>query len=165
LEDDLMYLDENFLNILMNNLRKLFYPEEWINIDMSISKSELFTMLLVDQNREIIMSQIADYINVPMSTATGIVDRLVKNGYLKRERSDSDRRVVVIMLTEKGKNLVNELKALIFKYINLINDELTDEERQLIFKLFNKIINILSRRDDQRETDEQKSTIKKIEIE
>jgi DNA-binding MarR family transcriptional regulator len=69
------------------------------------------------------------------------------------------------MLTEKGKNLVNELKALIFKYINLINDELTDEERQLIFKLFNKIINILSRRDDQRETDEQKSTIKKIEIE
>ena len=35
-------------------------------------------MLFVDRYEEIIMSRIAEYINVPMSTATGIVERLVK---------------------------------------------------------------------------------------
>lgn len=64
----------------------------------------------VGKHGEIIMSQIADFVNVPISTATGIVERLVKNGFMERERSDTDRRVVVIKLTDKGKKLIEEIK-------------------------------------------------------
>jgi DNA-binding MarR family transcriptional regulator len=142
----MMFEVENIWDLIFNNLKKLLYPREWISLDLEFSKSELFTMLLVDKQVEIIMSNIADYINVSMSTANGIVERLVKNGYLTRERSDSDRRIVVVRLTEKGKKLIDELKSKLFEYIKLIYDALNEEERTLLFKIFTKITAILERK-------------------
>lgn len=160
-----MNQDNEILKLVLDNLRKLFYPEEWIGIDMAVSKTELFTLLLIDQKGEVIMSQIADFVNAPMSTATGIIDRLVKNEYLKRERSETDRRIVLIRLTDNGRNFVEEFKAFIFKYIGMINEVLTSEERQLLFNVFQKIVNVINDNHigDIKETEENK--IKKIVIE
>jgi len=156
---------DGLLKLMIDNLRKLFYPEEWIGIDLAISKTELFVLLLVDQNGEVIMSQIADSINVPMSTATGIVDRLVKSRYLKRERSEADRRIVLIGLTDKGRALVEEFKGVIFKYIGMINEALTDEERQFLFKLFRKIVDVIGNQHVENIEEPGQNRIKKIEIE
>ena len=110
------------------------------------------------------MSQAADYINVPMSTATGVVERLVKNGFLKRERSESDRRIVTIMLTDKGKKVVEDLKDVIHKYVKIIDDSLNDEERKLIFNIFTKLINALGKENIDETAEKQVSKINKIEI-
>lgn len=156
---------ENIMDMVLNNFKKLLYPEEWIALDLEFSKSELFTMLLVDKHGEIIMSKIADYINVSMSTANGIVERLVKSGYLNRERSDTDRRIVVIRLTDQGKSLIGELKNTIFEYIKLIYEALDDEERNLIFKVFDKITGILDKKGTQNQNESENSQLKKIVIE
>jgi len=160
-----LYENNEILRLILDNLKKLFYPEEWIGIDLAVSKTELFTLLLVEQNGEVIMSQIADFINAPMSTATGIIDRLVKNGYLKRERGDTDRRVVLIRLTDKGKSLVEEFKGFIFKYIGMINDVLTDEEKQLLFSIFQKIISVINENHGGDIEEAEENNIKKINIE
>lgn len=157
---------EEILYYFIDNIKKVFYPEEWIDLDLSFSKSELFAILLIDRHGEITMSQIADYVNVPMSTATGIVDRLVKNGYLKRERSDSDRRVVVIKLTDKGKVLIDELKGTVSEYIKLVYDSLTDDERLLLMKVFTKMVDILNKkRVPQEDENTASNKLKKIDIE
>lgn len=156
---------ENIFDLFFNSFKKLIYPEEWISLDLNFSKSELFTMLLIDKHGEIIMSKIADYINVSMSTANGIVERLVKNGYLKRDRSDLDRRIVVVCMTDKGKTVVAELKNMVFEYIKLVYEELDDEERKLIFKVFDKITNIFSERGKKTQADMPENQLKKINIE
>lgn len=156
---------ENMSDMIFENLKKLLYPQEWISLDLEFSKSELFTMLLVEKNGEIIMSKIADYINVSMSTANGIVERLVKNGYLNRDRSDSDRRIVIIQLTDKGKQIVHELKNVIFEYIRLIYEALDDEERKLILKVFTKIMDILNSNNADHQNNITPKQLKKIEIE
>ena len=154
------------LHSIIDNFKKLVYPEEWIDLDLSFSKSELFTMMLVDRHGEITMSQIADYINVPMSTATGVVERLVKNGYLERDRSYSDRRVVVIELTDNGKKVIEGLKSTMLSYIQLIYDALTDEERLLLGKVFVKITNIINEKNSGQNKDNQEAQrLKKINIE
>ena len=160
-----MFEYENIMDLFFNNLKKLLYPQEWISLDLEFSKSELFAMLFVDKHGEIIMSKIAEHINVSMSTANGIVERLVKNGYLNRDRSDSDRRIVVIRLTDKGKDLVNELKNTVSEYIKLIYEALDDEERKLIFKVFNKVVNILDKKSTKTQNDIPKNQLKKIVIE
>ena len=156
---------ENIWDLVLDNLKKLLYPREWISLDLEFSKSELFTMLYVAKQGEIIMSDIASNINVSMSTANGIVERLVKNGYLIRERSDSDRRIVVIRPTDKGKKLIDGLKSAIFEYLKLINDALDEEERSLLFKIFAKITAIFQRKADQNPVVEAPSQLKKITIE
>lgn len=146
-------------------MRKVFYPEEWIQLDLTVSKTELLAMLIVDRHGEVIMSQISDYINAPLSTTTGLVNRLVKNGYLQRERSDEDRRIVAIQLTDKGKNMMTEVKDSIESYLERINAILSAEERQVLFQIFMKIIDALSRKDFVSGESQVEQVIRKIPIE
>lgn len=157
-------MENNIINLLLDNLRKIFFPEEWIELDQEISKTELLSLLIVDRHGEVIMSQIADYIHVPLSTATGLVNRLVKDGFLQRERSEEDRRIVSIRLTEKGKNLVNSLKNTLESYLGRINSVLTDEERKILFEVFGKIIELINREKGSGE-EQPTPTIKRISIE
>lgn len=49
------------------------------------------------------MSTLAQRVEAALPAATGIVDRLERDGYVERLRDDSDRRVVLVGLTEKGR--------------------------------------------------------------
>jgi DNA-binding MarR family transcriptional regulator len=70
-----------------------------------------------------------------MSDTSRIVDRLVKKGLVKKTTCREDRRLVDILLTDKGKKLLqmmdglNEEMDAIFKYLS------EDEARQLNFLL------------------------------
>ena len=73
-----------------------------------------------------------------MSDTSRIVDRLVKKGMVKKSISREDRRLVDVLLTDKGKKLLqsmdvmNEEMESIFKY-------LSDEEAKLLNVLHDKI--------------------------
>ncbi|MCX7710758.1 MAG: MarR family transcriptional regulator [Clostridia bacterium] len=137
-----------------------------MDLDLALSKQEIFALLLVERHGEIIMSQIASYVNIPMSTATGIVDRLVKNDYLVRERSESDRRIVVIKLTPKGKALMDSIKKKGTDYIQLIQQGLTEEERDAIYRIFIKILDIINKnQSESQESTGEEQRIKRIDIE
>lgn len=131
---------EDFLDFLLNHARKLFSPEEWISIDLSLSKTEIFCLLWMSKNHEVIMSDIAGFLDIPMSTTTGVVNRLVKKGYLERYRSETDRRIVVITLTEEGHQLVKEVRAAAAHYFKLVTEMLTEEEKVFLLQIFKKIV-------------------------
>jgi DNA-binding MarR family transcriptional regulator len=44
-------------------------------------------------------------------TVSGIIDRLVQAGYVERRRSEDDRRMVEVVPTRRGRDLVTELFA------------------------------------------------------
>jgi DNA-binding MarR family transcriptional regulator len=73
-----------------------------------------------------------------MSDTSRIVDRLVKKGMVKKTTSREDRRLVDVLLTDKGKKLLqsmdvmNEEMESIFKY-------LSNEEAKLLNILLDKI--------------------------
>lgn len=48
------------------------------------------------------INKIATDISLSQATVTTVIDRLERNGLVRRERSDVDRRVVSVMLTENG---------------------------------------------------------------
>jgi DNA-binding MarR family transcriptional regulator len=54
------------------------------------------------------MSDLAHYMNVTTAAMTGMIDRLVRDGYLKRHDDPSDRRIIRVYLTKKGKNTVKD---------------------------------------------------------
>lgn len=135
--------ETNMLDLLLDNLQRLFFPEEWICLDSSLSKIELMTLLIVDRRGKIIMSEIADFIHVPLSTATGVINRLVAQGFLQRQRTESDRRIVVVYLSEKGQQTTSMFKDTLVRYTSLLEQNLTDEEKQMLLKVAGKFFNIL----------------------
>ncbi|KJS84743.1 MAG: hypothetical protein JM58_10510 [Peptococcaceae bacterium BICA1-8] len=161
-----MFDYDNMGDLFIENIKKLFFPEEWINLDLKFSKSEIFAMLFLDKRKEITMTELVEYINSPMSTATGIVDRLVKSRYVQRDRSEKDRRIVILRLTEDGTKLVKSLKGMISEYINMIVDDLTEEEKQFMMGIILKVVHNLQKKLDTAIPNTQDNNeIKKIIIE
>jgi len=154
-----------YFDLLLTHFKQIFYPEEWLALDFAFSKSEIFALLIVERHGEITMSQVADYLNIPMSTATGIANRLVKNGYLERERSESDRRIVTLRLAGKGKEVVDRIKGMVVEYVQLIDDALTVEERELLYRIFLRVVDKLGTKRHEEVGKNKASAVKKIEIE
>ena len=55
------------------------------------------------------MTRIAELIGSGLPTATGLVNRMVERGLVRREHDTRDRRVVLVSLTEEGAAEVREL--------------------------------------------------------
>ena len=156
-------MDEKVWDLFFDNSQKILFPETWLVVDSTISKMELVTLLFLWKNGETIMTQLADSVNIPMSTATGVVNRLTKNGYVERFTDEANRRIVTVRLTQKGIDAAESFKQAIIKYWDTFTDVLTDKEKQVIFKLLVKAIGLLGKIEV--ENAKYKQPITKIDIE
>ncbi|MDE7287812.1 MAG: MarR family transcriptional regulator, partial [Lachnospiraceae bacterium] len=127
----------------IEEVKELLSSDIWENIFLSCSKNEVLILWLLYQKSEVNMTEIAEYIHVPLNTATGIINRMENNGLIVRTRSQEDKRVVLIGFSEKGmaqfQNLINELMY----YAMKIMSSFTKEEMDLFYKITTKVKEIL----------------------
>lgn len=55
------------------------------------------------------LSALSERMSAKNSTITGLVDRMERGGLVERVRSDRDRRVILIRLTNHGRNLARSI--------------------------------------------------------
>lgn len=80
------------------------------------------------------MSAIAKELSVTVGTLTIAVNSLVKKGYVSRRRSETDRRVVYIFLSEKGKRAYEHHARFHRDMIKGVMEELSEEELNVLVK-------------------------------
>ena len=85
------------------------------------------------------MTSVARSLDVTTGTLTIAVNNLVKKGYVDRARSEEDRRVVLISLSEKGKKAYLHHRDFHDRMINAVVEELTEEEQQVLGKTLAKL--------------------------
>lgn len=85
------------------------------------------------------MTSVARKLSVTTGTLTISVNSLVKKGYVGRERSEEDRRVVLVSLTEKGRKAFFHHEAFHQNMITDISEELSEEEKQVLAKALGKL--------------------------
>ena len=84
------------------------------------------------------MSTVAKSLAVTVGTLTIAINALVKKGYVHRVRSEKDRRVVLISLTEKGEKAYRHHEKFHDDMIQAVLKDLTEEEtRVLVHSLTN----------------------------
>lgn len=155
---------DDFIDIIFDSISKIFYPEELFKLDKQFSKFELLVMMLLQRNYELSMGELSNSLNIPMSTLNGIIDRLVKKGYIIKQKAEEDKRIILASLTEEGKKLVQDMKNMISKYISIILKELTEEEKTVLLNIVMKIIDAISNAGEEFEIEESKIKVKSIEI-
>jgi DNA-binding MarR family transcriptional regulator len=69
-------------------------------------------MFTLQRSGEMTMSHLADVLNVSLSNATGLIDRLEERGFIERYRVPTDRRVVLVRVTATGEAMLGEVDAL-----------------------------------------------------
>lgn len=79
---------------------------------LGVSMAQLHILYTLHRSGEMPMSRLADVLNVSLSNATGLIDRLEERGYIERTRVPEDRRVVMVHLTASGCQMIDEQDAL-----------------------------------------------------
>lgn len=69
---------------------------------------EMHTVDIIGTNKEMTPSEIANSLLLTLGTVTTSLNKLEDKGYVNRERSTTDRRVVHVSLTEKGYELYHQ---------------------------------------------------------
>lgn len=80
------------------------------------------------------MSSVAKELKVTMGTLTTSVNSLVKKGFVTRVRSEEDRRVVLVSLTESGKKAYLHHKQFHDTMIEEATRDLSVEEQKVLTK-------------------------------
>ncbi|WP_373212065.1 MarR family winged helix-turn-helix transcriptional regulator [Ruminococcus sp. 5_1_39BFAA] len=80
------------------------------------------------------MSDIAAKLNITLGSLTTSMNSLVKKGYAERERSEQDRRVVFIHLTEKGRRAYHHHAEFHRKMVDAVMDTLDETEIPVLGK-------------------------------
>ena len=146
----------------IDEIKELLSSDIWENIFVNLSKNEILIFWLLYLKKQVNMTEIAEYIHVPLNTATGIVSRMEKDGLIERTRSSEDKRVVLIVQAEKGKQQFQKLFVKMLHYGTKIFDTFTDAEIELFFKMMDKVKGVLQ--EDKKEETEPKK-VRKITIE
>ena len=85
------------------------------------------------------MTTVAKSLHVTTGTLTISINSLVKKNYVERVRSEEDRRVVLVSLTEKGRKAFLHHRQFHDKLVNEIVEQLSDEEKRVLEKALNRI--------------------------
>lgn len=92
------------------------------------------------------MSFLAHFMNVTTAAMTGIIDRLVRDGYARRVYDPKDRRIIKIELTGRGNELVKKLHQERRKMIIRIFGEISERDRRDYLRILMQIKEVLSRK-------------------
>lgn len=154
---------ENSFFEIFDQIKMLISQDIWENILLNCTKNEMLVLILLYRGAQVNMTQIADYLSIPLNTATGIVTRMEKKAMVERVRSMEDKRVVTIVLTDAGKKQINEMISAFIHYGQSIITALSVEELTTLGMIFDKVIRILQ--DESNKAVQSKSTVRKIVIE
>ncbi len=101
---------------------------------------EINTILVIghgSENKK--MSEIANTLGVTFGTPTVTIDRLIKKGYVIRQRDEEDRRQVFISLSETGVNVFKSIVELRNKIAEKIFGILDPLERKALIDILSNL--------------------------
>ena len=105
--------------------------------DVTINDIHVIEAIGMEEQKN--MTTVAKSLHVTTGTLTISINSLVKKNYVERVRSEEDRRVVLVSLTEKGKKAFLHHRQFHDKLVNEIVEQLSDEEKHVLEKALNRI--------------------------
>ncbi|MGC4123181.1 MAG: MarR family transcriptional regulator [Myxococcales bacterium] len=107
--------------------------------ESEFSSSQIHALMWVGNEGQITMGELARRSNVTEKTITGVVDRLEKHELLQRQRDPNDRRVVHVVLTEKGQEQFKALQGVMKLRFATFLALLDAPDRESLLRILEKV--------------------------
>ncbi|MEK3912124.1 MarR family winged helix-turn-helix transcriptional regulator [Paenibacillus sp. FSL H7-0331] len=101
------------------------------------SHGDIFYALF--KNPRLTMADISKRINKDKSTVTALVDKLVRLGYVTKERDKEDTRVVYVALTHKGSELKPIFESISKEMLDVFYLNISEKEKEDLLNILKKI--------------------------
>lgn len=110
---------------------------------IGLTYTQYIVLLVLWEKDGVSVGELGKKLYLDNGTLTPLLKKMQEKGYLVRQRSHEDERIVLVTLTEKGSQLREEVKdipAIINKALDL-----TADESQTLYSLLYKVINSLEK--------------------
>ncbi|WP_076413857.1 MarR family winged helix-turn-helix transcriptional regulator [Shewanella sp. UCD-KL12] len=125
-----MQTTEDKLNhVMVEFYEKLSSWEQAVVKDNGHSLPQIHTVEILGGNGPMRMKELAEKIGVTTGTLTVQIDKMVKSGLVTRKPHETDRRSILVELTDKGEALYQEHDALHLQLTGELTAKFTAEER------------------------------------
>ena len=105
----------------------------WDERGLTMAQLRLMYTILQDGDQSV--GDLAEKLSVRPPTVTGLTDRLIKQDLIERVDDPSDRRVVIITLTDEGRRVLGQIEAASRVYLDRIFDKLGEERVEELIPL------------------------------
>jgi MarR family transcriptional regulator, organic hydroperoxide resistance regulator len=123
----------------MNNKLRKTSQEKLLRIYKNLTIAEASAIYAIGPEGPKTMKQIAETLGVAVSTPTRTIDRLLEKGFVNRTVGEKDRRQLLIELTPKGKELLEDIDKENLEITRKMLKGLSDEEIETFKKILSKI--------------------------
>lgn len=139
----------DYTDILINIrkiVRSLNLESKRIQKEHGISIPQLLCLNYLSGKKDNLstVTGIAGYLNLNLSTATGIINRLEKKGFVARLPKKQDRRVTPVALTSRGERLLGDSPELLHEQLSRKLKQLPDEKISQINNSLNVLLSYLN---------------------
>ena len=104
-----------------------------------LTHTQFFLLIARYEGDGLSVGELAQRIAVDKPTMTGLLDRMERDGFIRRERDPEDRRAWRVYLTEKAKALKGALTEIYEEVNGLFLSGLTEEEQGALEGILAKI--------------------------
>lgn len=117
------------------------YPtEKWLSLDLTVN--QLKSIMYIYSKGKVNFKELAAALRVTPPVVTGVVDRLVLHGLVKRKLagSSADRRLQWLIVTDKGKALLDSIREKSIDNTRQILMEMKAEDLSVLVQGFSALI-------------------------
>ncbi len=111
--------------------------QQYVESGMSGSQMRILESLHTLGVRKV--NELADTLDVSMAAVTALIDKLESKGFVRRERSEEDRRVVWIEILADGISIMEEIRNKRSVVIHNFFSGLSDEDQAHLNRIFNQV--------------------------
>ncbi len=109
------------------------------NDKVELSFSQKNMVMMIDNHKQISMSDLANQLGVSPPSASAMVDRLVEKKIVIREHSTEDRRKVMVRISDSAKAMMDGIEEKMFRFIidivNKVGQDTTVEWCRVLAKI------------------------------
>lgn len=107
--------------------------------ELGIRPAQFAAMVIINNNPGLTQSALASVMGIDRSAVVSLIDVLEEQRLVARIPSVSDRRSYSIMITVKGRDKLEKIKAQVIEQDKRISASLTEEERKELIRLLTKL--------------------------
>ncbi len=135
---------EEVLVAIRQIIRAIDLHSKKLSKSAGLTGPQLILMRAIRELGEVTIRELSKHTNMSQATATTILDRLERNGYVQRVRSVTDKRKVHAHLTESGINILNQAPAPLQESFVQRFQKLEDWEQSLLLSSVQRLSSMMN---------------------
>lgn len=137
----------NMLSLFESVFYKVKQECHGLTRDLNLADGQIILLMMLSKKDGRKATDIAGHIGITSGAVTGMTDKLESLGLIRRERSEEDRRVVRLFLTDEGRAAVQRIRIARFDKLKTIFLQLEENDLRDFIRILNTVHSIMEEKE------------------